>query len=293
MEYFDRSLPSLGERELFIVLGRLRLLLSGLDPALESKLLERYGPYCSPFDDGADALRVRLRDDPRDYYIEPPARAELNRVLLACDGTQIRYAGYRVAGWFDTESGEGLLCLARGDYEPPHRAIENYIRSAVAWQAASMGGAFVHAASAFLNDRGFLFYGESGAGKSTLSACNRRARVVSDDLSLLLPGDEGSLELIGTPFRGTYEGGEPVNASHPLAAGFRIIKADSAVVRSIPRIQALAELVGNLTFVADSFGARPDLFANVERIFRDIPLAHLHFRKDESYWDAIKEAGLL
>jgi hypothetical protein len=293
MAYFDRSRPPLGERELFIVLGRLRLRISGLDPALENKLLERYAPFSARFDDDVDALRVKLCDDPRDYFIDPPERAELNRVLLACDGERVRYAGYRVAGWFDTADGEGLLCLARGDYEPPHRAIENYIRSAVAWQAASMGGAFVHAASAFLNDRGYLFYGESGAGKSTLSACNSRARVVSDDLSLLLPAADGSLELVGTPFRGTYEEGDPSNESHPLAAGFRIIKDDHAVVRTIPRIQALAELVGNLTFVADYFGARPDLFANVDRIFKGIPLAHLHFRKDDSYWDAIDEAGLL
>ena len=60
-------------------------------------------------------------------------------------------------------------------------------RAAVAWQAACRGGALVHGASAVRRDRAYLFYGESGAGKSTLSACNRRATVVSDDLSLVLP----------------------------------------------------------------------------------------------------------
>jgi hypothetical protein len=30
----------------------------------------------------------------------------------------------------------------------------------------------------------------------------------------------------------------------------------------------------------------------VERTFRDVPLAHLHFRKDDGYWDAIDRAGL-
>jgi hypothetical protein len=214
-------------------------------------------------------------------------------VLLTCDGSRVRYLGYRVAGWFDTLRGKGQLLLARGSYEPADRAIENYIRAAVAWQAACLGGAFVHAASAVLNERGYLFYGESGAGKSTLAECNRQARVVSDDLSLLLPGSDGALELVGSPFRGTYEQGEVVTGSCPLVAGFRIIKDKSAVVRPVPRIQALAELVGNLTFVADSFGVRPDLFGRVERIFQDIPLAHLHFCKDDSYWNAIERAGLL
>jgi hypothetical protein len=54
----------------------------------------------------------------------------------------------------------------------------------------------------------------------------------------------------------------------------------------------MAELVGNLPFVADSFQVRPDLFEQVERTFADCPLAHLHFRPDDSFWDAIREAGL-
>jgi len=293
MEFFDRPLSPLGERELHIALGGVRLLLSGLDSALENKILERYGPFCGRFEEREGTLQVQLLDDPREYYIDPPERAELNPVFLTCDGTRVRYLGYRVAGWFDTLRGKGRLLLSRGNYEPAYRAVENYIRSAVAWQAASLGGAFVHAASAVLNGRGYLFYGESGAGKSTLAECNRRAAIVSDDLSLLLPGADGLLQLVGSPFRGTYEEGEPVTGQYPLVAGFRIIKNESAVVRTIPRIQALAELVGNLTFVADFFGVRPDLFAKVERTFQDIPLAHLHFRKDESYWDAIEQAGLL
>jgi len=293
MQFFDRPLEPLGERELQIGLGRVRLLLSGLDGALETKLLERYGLFHGRVQDREPGLKVDLRDDPRDYYIQPPERAEMNPVLLAYDGSRVRYLGYRAAGWFDTQNGKGQLFLARGSYEPAHRAVENYIRAAVAWQAAVLGGAFVHAASAVLNERGYLFYGESGAGKSTLAECNRRATIVSDDLSLVLPGADGALQLVGSPFRGTYEEGEPVTGQYPLAAGFRIIKAESAVVRTVPRIRALAELVGNLTFVADFFGVRPDLFAKVERTFQNIPLAHLHFRKDESYWDAIEQAGLL
>ena len=45
-------------------------------------------------------------------------------------------------------------------------------------------------------------------------------------------------------------------------------------------------------FVAEAFDRRPDLFAKVERAFDGLPMAHLHFRKDDSYWDAIDRAGL-
>jgi hypothetical protein len=210
---------------------------------------------------------------------------------LACEGDRVRYMSHRIAGWFDTRAGRGLAVMGRTEYQPKTREIENFIRAAVAWQAACRGGALVHAASAVWNDRAFLFYGESGAGKSTLAASNRRAQVVSDDLSLLMPDDSGRLQLTGSPFRGTYEDGPPVVGRFPLAAGFRLIKAERAEVRSVPRSQSLSELVGNLPFVAEKFAERPDLFGSVERAFAAVPLAHLHFRKDDSYWDAIAAAG--
>ena len=266
----------------------LTISLSGLDPELQTTLRGRYTPYVGS---GEGRLAVQVGRDDTDYYIDPPEHGEFNQVRIACDGGRVRFLGYRAAGWFATERGNGQLLLARGEYEPADRAVENYVRAAVAWQAIERGGALVHGASAVLDGRGYLFFGPSGAGKSTLSECNRRARVVSDDLSLLLPGPAG-LELVGSPFRGTYERGEPVVGRFPLAAGFRIVQAPEAEVRSVARVRTLAELVGNLPFVAEAFPERPDLFGKVERVFRDLPLAHLHFRKDESYWDAIARAGL-
>jgi hypothetical protein len=172
------------------------------------------------------------------------------------------------------------------------RAIENYVRSAVAWQAAERGGALVHSASAVLNGKGYLFYGPSGAGKSTLSACNTRASVLSDDLSLVLPRPGGGLDVAGSPFRGTYTGGPPVRGRFPLVAGFRIVQAPQAEVREVPRVRVLTSLIANLPFVDDAFTVRPDLFERFERTFGALTLRHLHFRKDDSYWDAIAAAGL-
>jgi hypothetical protein len=292
MAFFESARPAPGSGCVAVVLGPLEVLLDGLDDALTARLTRRYTPWVAERASRDDALTVRVALAPgADYFIDPPATSETVRVLLACDGTRVRYLSYRVAGWFDTTpGGRGELVLAAGDWEPVERAFENYVRSAVAWQAASRGGALVHAASAVLGDRGYLFYGESGAGKSTLSACNRRGRVLSDDLSLVLPECDG-LHVVGSPFRGTYEGGGPVVGSFPLRAGFRLIKAERAAVREVPRVRAMAELVGNLPFVAEAFGERPDLFERIDQAFAPIPLAHLHFRKDDSYWDAIRDAG--
>jgi hypothetical protein len=290
--FFDAPRPPAGHHSILLDLGGLVLGLDGLDAGRAGGLVGRYRPYAREGVGDDDALRVTLGLEDREYFLEPPPRPELNPVFLEHDGGKVRYLGYKAAGWFDTLGGRGVLLLARGEFEPDLRAIENYVRAAVAWQAARRGGALVHAASAIRGGRGYLFYGESGAGKSTLAASDRRGRVVSDDLSLVLPRSGGGLDLVGSPFRGTYEGGEPVEGRAPLRAGFRIVQAPAAEVRAVPRVRALSELVGSLTFVAEAFGNAPELFASVERAFRDVPLAHLLFRKDDSYWDAIERAGL-
>jgi len=291
-EFFDERRPAAGSQRIALQLDPLVLEIEGLDRELALRLSERYSPYASRDAPASGALRVRFAREETDYFIDPrPGSMERVQLRIACDGDRVRYLSYQVAGWFDVSAGRGDLLLARGGFEPPLRSIENYVRVAVAWVAAARGGALVHAAGAVWKGKGYLFYGESGAGKSTLSACNRRAQVVSDDLSLVLPGDDGRLELIGSPFRGTYEEGPAVRGRFPLAAGFRLIKGPAAQVRPVDHAQALAELVGNLPFVAEAFGSRPDLFERTLRVFSALPLAHLHFAKDDSYWDAIESAG--
>ena len=289
-EHFHEDYEPAGEATRTLDIGGVTLRLRGIPEEVLPALAERYDKF---FVEDAEAeLEVELCRVPLDYYIDPPEKSEFNPVHLVCDGNEVRFISYRLAGWFETTGGRGRVLLARGDIEPIDRALENYIRVAVAWRAAERGGALIHAASAVWDGRGYLFYGESGAGKSTLSASNRRATILSDDLSLVLPNESGQLELRGTPFRGTYEEGERVVGNFPLVAGFRLVQAAEPEVREVPRLRALSELVGNLPFVAEGFGTRPDLFATMQASFADIPLRHLHFSKDDRYWDAIRDAGL-
>lgn len=291
MEYFAEPHPPAGNCHVTLDLDPLQVEIAGLDEQLAESLFARYSPYATARAGREDALRVRFGHADVDYFLDPPDGIEYVQVRIACDGDRVRFLSYQVAGWFDVNGGEGQLLLSRGEFEPVLRSFENYIRAAVAWQAVGRGGALVHAASAVYDGRGYLFYGESGAGKSTLSACNRRGQILSDDLSLVLRGDGGGLEVIGSPFRGTYEGGAPIRGHFPLAAGFRLIQAPRADVRPVERTRACAELIGNFPFVAEAFSERPDLFAAALDSFSSLPLAHLHFTKDDSYWDAIRAAG--
>jgi len=290
LEHFEGPYVPAGEGVFILRLGDLTIRLRGLSAVLRDRLAERYDKFSvDTFEDGLD---VEVCDVARDYYIDPPEISEFNPVHVVCDGNRVRFVSYRLAGVFDTVGSRGRVLVARGEHEPADHGMENYIRAAVAWRAAERGGALVHAAGAVWEGKGYLFYGESGAGKSTLSECNRRATIVSDDLSLILPGRGGAPDLIGTPFRGTYERGERVVGRFPVVAGFRLIQATEARVEPVQRVRALSELIGNLPFVAEGFVRRPDLFRKIERAFESIPLMHLSFRKDDSYWDAIRAAGL-
>jgi hypothetical protein len=291
MEYFAAPREPAGESTVALRLGPLEIEIGGLDDELAEMLFKRYAPFSARGTRNSEALRIRLGQDDVEYYLDPPREIEFEQVRIACDGNRVRYMSYQVSGWFDVNGGTGQLLLARGRWEPMLRVFENYVRAAVAWQAVGRGGALVHAASAAWRDKGYLFYGESGAGKSTLSECNRRAQVLSDDLSLVLPGDAGKLDVVGSPFRGTYEGGPTIEGRFPLSAGFRLIQAPRAEVRPVNRIRAFAELVGNLPFVAEAFSTRNDLFERTLESFASLPLAHLHFAKDDTYWDAIAKAG--
>src|SRR5207245_7050772 len=124
-------------------------------------------------------------------------------MLTALEGGVFRSVTYRLASWFDIGRRRGQIALGRGDLDPAGRALENFLRSAVAWIALDQGGFLLHGAGVVRSDRCFLFYGPSGAGKSTLAAVSTEGQVISDDLTLVLRRRD-ALVAAGGPFRGTY-----------------------------------------------------------------------------------------
>jgi hypothetical protein len=293
MDFFETARPPQGDRSISLRCGELEISITGMGGSLAGSCLERYGPFAEEPGGEKPSLALSLHVAKEDHFIRPPERPQRNPILLACDGSRIRYLGYRVAGWFDLQQREGALVLSRGDYERDELALENFLLAAVAWVAVEDGGALVHASGVVYRERGFLFYGPSGAGKSTAAGNAGGGTVIGDDVSLVLPGPGGGLHLVGNPFRGGFRSAAPVVGSFPLAAGFRLVKAERIEVVDIPRARAFGELVGNLPYVADSFGVRPDLMERIELAFREVPLNHLHFLKEGSCWGAIGAAGLI
>jgi hypothetical protein len=193
-----------------------------------------------------------------------------------------------LAAWFDVLRRTGQVALARGTFDPAPRALENFLRCATAWLAYQSGGFLLHGASIVRSGRCYVFYGPSGAGKSTLAAMSRQGRVLSDDLTPILPGADG-LEAIGSPFRGTYRIGEPVVGRFPIAGFYRLRKDARTEVKRGDAF-CFADLLGNLPWVVDQLPKFPQLADQVHAATRSARFFYLHFRKDEDFWPAV-DAG--
>ena len=290
LEEFGRHTEPAGPAALTLDLSGVAVALSGLPESLAESMIARYGPFLGRPGGAAQPLRVDVRAVARDYFVPPPPAgvAEYYRALTAYDGAIFRLTTYRLAAWFDVRRRAGQVLLARGDWDPAPRALENFLRSAVAWLAIDRGGFFLHSAGIVRRGRAHLFYGPSGAGKSTLAALSGEGEVLSDDLCLLLREPDG-LYAVGSPFRGTYAGGGPVAGRFPVAGFYRLRKDQETRVRP-GDAACFADLLGNLPWVVDQLPRFPDLIDHVHRSVAGCRFAYLHFRKDEDFWPAI-DAG--
>lgn len=264
--------------------------LAGLPDTLSEPMARAYGPYLGAPGGSGSPLRVEALAAPLDYFLPPrfTTQWEAYRVLTAYDDGVFRSVSYRLAAWIDVQRRVGQIAIARGAADPLPRALENFLRSAVAWLALQENGFFLHGAGIVRNGLAFLFYGPSGAGKSTLAALSDEGQVISDDLTLLLRRPEG-LVAAGAPFRGTYREGVPLVGTFPVAAFYRLRKDELTCVRPDGG-GCFADLLGNLPFVVDQMPRHPEIIDRVRTVVGGTPLRTLHFRKDRSFWPAVAGA---
>jgi hypothetical protein len=279
-----------GPRAVRLDIAGVSIEVAGLPAPLADTMQSRYTAWIGPSAGTRAALRLSVVQAPLDYFVPPAFRtqAENYRVLTAYDGTIFRATSYRLAWWFDVSRGEGTVVLANGELDPAPRAVENMLRSAMAWIAIEGGGLFVHGASIVRDGACRLFYGPSGAGKSTLAALSRQGAVISDDLTLVLRQGQ-RLVAAGGPFHGTYTPERAVVGVFPVAGFYRLKKDERTCVRP-GDAACFADLLGNLPWVVEQLPHHPHLFDRARTIVEGVPFYYLHFRKDEDFWNAI-DAG--
>jgi hypothetical protein len=280
-----------GPRAARIDISGIAVEFEGLPEALADRMSVDYAPYLSRPTGEGRPLKVRMCRSPVTYFVPPgfTQGREVYRMHTALEGGIFRTVSYRLASWIDVTRREGGLALASGELDPAPRALENFLRSAVAWLAIDLGGFLLHAAGIVRSGRGYVFYGPSGAGKSTLAALDAEGTVISDDLTIVMRGPSGPV-VAGAPFRGTYTQGAPVSGTFPVAGFFRLRK-DTRTHVSPDDGGCFADLLGNLPFVVDQLPGHPQIIDRVRGLVDESTLRSLHFRKDERFWSAIDAAS--
>ena len=262
----------------------------GLPRDLAERMTVDYAPFLGTPTGIGKPLQVRAYAAPLDYFLRPAtAGPEKYRMLTDLDAGVFRTMSYRLASWIDLRRREGALAFASGEYDPAPRALQNFVRSAIAWLALDSPGFLLHGAGIVRSGRAYLFYGPSGAGKSTLAAMNHEGDVISDDLTLVLSRPEGPAAA-GGPFRGTYTRGAPVVGTYPIAGFYRLRKDERTSVRPDDGA-CFADLLGNLPYVVDQLPRHPHLIDRVRALVAGATLRYLHFSRDESIWTAIDAAS--
>jgi hypothetical protein len=188
----------------------------------------------------------------------------------------------QLAGSIDRTTGRAHLKL---DTAYPLEGVEYFLRIAYAWLVFQRGGLMVHAAGILRAGKVCLFVGHSGSGKTTVSRASTEARVLNDDLIVLMP-DGVAWQAYATPFWNPTQVA-PAPLHGPLAGVFRLVQDRQVYLEPMTSGQALAELVSNTPVISADPAHQPDLLARGADVLR-APLAYrLHFLPDASFWRLI------
>ena len=148
-----------------------------------------------------------------------------------------------------------------------------------------------HSAGIVREGRAFLLFGPSGSGKTTACMHSSDARVLSDDLVLVLPGSEGRSgpRAVSIPFRGHMAELPGRQMSFPVAGFYRLVKDSDVFVEPLTEARGVSEVVGSLPFVTDRPENGAAILDAVGKALTEAPAFRLHFRKDRTFWRAIDE----
>ncbi len=286
--YIKNLPPWQGNLSFHVSIPPIRVDFQNLDSDISSCLKKRYCYFEG--DEGKEVYTIQVLEDPREFYIAPRAdgKSERYKMETLLDGDDLLMWSFCFAGWFNMKEKKGQMSLSSSDREPKGRSFENYLRVLCAWAAIELKGFLIHGASILKDGKVHIFFGPSAAGKSTLAEISKEGDVISDDLTIIIPSEEGLIAL-GSPFRGTYEKGKIVKGKFPVVAFYRIIKDDKDFIEIKNPSIYFADIIANIPFVVDKLGQRRDIFEQIRKNMIRVPVYYLHFSKKGNFWRAIEK----
>ena len=163
--------------------------------------------------------------------------------------------------------------------------IENFLRVFIAHYALRQNGVILHSAGLVFDGQAYIFSGRSNAGKTTLTrkACESGAWVLSDDINLVLPHEQG-YQAHAVPFTGEFgrtlqhEGGQK---SYPVAGIVLLEQADTLETSPVSPSTAVARLLTGCPFVNTDPEESATLFDVLTGLVAKVPVIRLRSRRDD------------
>ncbi len=179
-----------------------------------------------------------------------------------------------------------LLGVAEEHELAQANVVENFLRVLAAHNALEQGGVLLHSAGLVVDNRAYIFCGKSGSGKTTLTrkAFKSGARVLSDDINLLMPGDELSYLAHPVPFSGEFGRTLTQNEgqdSYPLVCIALLEQGSRLKTSRFRNSMAVARLLTNCPFVNTDANESEKLFDVVADLVERTPVMRLQSHIDD------------
>jgi hypothetical protein len=291
--YLDGLSAPFGRHAMTLGIGPLRVRLEGLSAGQTGERAGRYRPFVLEAGTGeiAPDLTIGLRQAGVDHFLAPAA-GEVYRMGRRPSPRGLALWSYEFAGRIDVATRQARLALVASGGPLFDRGLENFLRVVIASYVVRQGGLLVHGSGVVRGGRAHIFFGPSGSGKTTVTHLSPHDRVLSDDLTLVVPCG-GTFGACGIPFGMAHHRRPDSSAAFPIASLNRLVQSRDVRREPLARAQALAELGGSLPFVMQETGQAAQALETAARVLERIPAYRLFFRRDDSFWGVVgdREGG--
>ena len=287
--WFARERVAFGAESLPLVIGSLRLRLEGLSAAQRSRLADRFRVFVAEPAGEHAPLRLLLTRAGRDQFLALPRQGgEIYRMGRRTTAGGRDWWSYEFAGRITSRTRIAELALVDDAGPRFDRGLENFLRALTASFVLDAGGLLVHAATVVRAGRAYVFFGPSGAGKTTVTRLSEHDVVLSDDMTLVLPGRE-AFEAVGIPFGMAHHHVPDTRDAFPIAGLHRLVQSPSVERTPLRGASALAELTACLPYICEDREEASRSLDIAGHLLSRVPAWRLFFRKDDSFWNVIQE----
>jgi len=256
-----------------VMVGRVVLQVACERADLIDHFLERYAGFLTDHEAQMDIVVKPIR------YGTPSGLLDI-KPIFSDRVVKIDAPGYQ--GMVDLEQGISEIRL------PAQRLAEDaeyFIRMVAAVVVYHTGGLMVHAAGIANGDQLYMFFGHSGSGKTTVSRNSPGKLVLNDDL-LVLQREGNNWRVYSTPFWNPTQV-KPLNLSGKLHALYKLVQDGQVSLEPVSPGMALAEFLTNIPVMNGDPGRSQELIERCLAVINSVPVYHLHFLPDESFWSVL------